>query len=103
MRGGGIASINHEKYNKTSFKKIKKKKPELIFLDFSESVFEKFNIFKDSSYKPYVVFILNDKKSCYEILKYERLNYFAADCILRPLNKKKVKKVLERFYDYYRK
>jgi DNA-binding LytR/AlgR family response regulator len=99
----GITDINYNQYKKDTFKKIKRKKPELIFLDFDEIMIDKLDIFKDFTYKPYVVFILDDEKVHHKIIRYNRLNYFIVDCILRPLNKKKVKKTIERFYDYYRK
>ncbi|TYB30780.1 MAG: hypothetical protein FXF47_07490 [Candidatus Mcinerneyibacterium aminivorans] len=99
----GITDINYNQYKKDTFKKIKRKKPELIFLDFDEIMIDKLDIFRDSSYKPYIVFILDNKKVIHKIIKFNRLNYFTADCILKPLNEKKLIKTIERFFNYHKK
>ena len=79
---------------------INNHKPDLIFINLEDKIINRLNIFKKVTYKPYIVFILDDKKIPYKILKFNRSNYFTADCILNPLNEQKIKNVLKRFYEH---
>lgn len=92
--------INCIEDNSNYVEMINYHKPDLIFVNLKDKIINRLNIFKKVTYKPYIVFILDSKKIPYIILKFNRENYFTADCILNPLNEKKIKKVLKRFYDH---
>jgi len=95
-----IDIINFIEDDSNYIKMINNQKPDLIFVNLEDKVINRFDTFKNLTYKPYIVFILEGKNIPYKILKFNRTNYFTADCILNPLNNEKIKNVLKRFYEH---